>query len=425
MAMCLAYGNQNTVITTEKKRELLHDLLLDQLSEIAGKILVVPPDITRLPSNAGELTKILYQIWLEAKGEQFDILPAIGTHTPMTKSQIKTMFGCLDQANYYDHDWRTDLSQLGQVPSNLVSEVSNGKVDYDIPVAINRRIVEGGYDLILSVGQVIPHEVVGMANGFKNILIGTGGQEMINKSHFLGAADGIERLLGRTNTSVRQIFNYAHDNFLKKIGIIYIMTVMETSKSGETVMRGLFAGDDHQTFEKAAELSQAVNINWLDEPLNQVVVYLDPLEFKSTWLGNKAIYRTRMAMADNGELIVIAPGLKEFGEDPEIDYLIRKYGYSGTDTTLQQVSENKDLQANLSAAAHLIHGTSDGRFRVTYATSDLSREEIEGVGYEWADVNQMISQFNPEQLADGFNGNLFFISNPAQGLWIVKGRNFV
>jgi nickel-dependent lactate racemase len=244
---------------------------------------------------------------------------------------------------------------------------------------------------------------------------------MINKSHFLGAADGIERLLGRTNTSVRQIFNYAHDNFLKKIGIIYIMTVMETSKSGETVMRGLFAGDDHQTFEKAAELSQAVNINWLDEPLNQVVVYLDPLEFKSTWLGNKAIYRTRMAMADNGELIVIAPGLKEFGEDPEIDYLIRKYGYSGTDTTLQQVSENKDLQANLSAAAHLIHGTSDGRFRVTYATSDLSREEIEGVGYEWADVNQMISQFNPEQLADGFNSNLFFISNPAQGLWIVKG----
>jgi len=220
MAMCLAYGNQNTVITTEKKRELLHDLLLDQLSEIAGKILVVPPDITRLPSNAGELTKILYQIWLEAKGEQFDILPAIGTHTPMTKSQIKTMFGCLDQANYYDHDWRTDLSQLGHVPSNLVGEVSNGKVDYDIPVAINRRIVEGGYDLILSVGQVIPHEVVGMANGFKNILIGTGGQEMINKSHFLGAADGIERLLGRTNTSVRQIFNYAHDNFLKKIGII-------------------------------------------------------------------------------------------------------------------------------------------------------------------------------------------------------------
>ena len=421
MAMCLAYGNQNTVITTEKKRELLHDLLLDQLSETAGKILVVPPDITRLPSNAGELTKILYQIWLEAKGEQFDILPAIGTHTPMTKSQIKTMFGCLDQANYYDHDWRTDLSQLGQVPSNLVSEVSNGKVDYDIPVAINRRIVGGGYDLILSVGQVIPHEVVGMANGFQNILIGTGGQEMINKSHFLGAADGIERLLGRTNTSVRQIFNYAHDNFLKKIGIIYIMTVMETSKSGEMVMRGLFAGDDHQTFEKAAELSQAVNINWLDEPLNQVVVYLDPLEFKSTWLGNKAIYRTRMAMADNGELIVIAPGLKEFGEDPEIDYLIRKYGYSGTDTTLQQVSENKDLQANLSAAAHLIHGTSDGRFRVTYATSDLSREEIEGVGYEWADVNQMISQFNPEQLADGFNGNLFFISNPAQGLWIVKG----
>ena len=421
MATYLAHGNQNTVITIEKKCELLRGLLLDQLGGIGGKILVVPPDITRLPSNAGELTKILYQIWLETKGKQFDILPAIGTHTPMTKNQIKIMFGDLDRANYYDHNWRTDLSQLGHIPSYLVNEVSNGKVDYDIPVAVNRRIVEGGYDLILSIGQVIPHEVVGMANGFKNILIGTGGWEMIHKSHFLGAADGIERLLGQINTSVRQIFNYARDNFLKKIGIIYIMTVMEASKSGDMIMRGLFVGDDHQTFEKAAKLSQVVNINWLDKPLKQVVVYLDPLEFKSTWLGNKAIYRTRMAIADDGELIVIAPGLKEFGEDPEIDYLIRKYGYSGTNTTLQQVSENEDLQTNLSAAAHLIHGTSDGRFHVTYATSGLSREEIEGVGYEWADVNQMISQFNIGQLASGFNDDLFFINNPAQGLWITKG----
>ncbi|MBB17715.1 D-mannonate epimerase [Candidatus Poribacteria bacterium] len=421
MATYLAYGNPNAVITTEKKCELLHDLLLNQLSGIGGKILVVPPDITRLPSNAGELTKILYQIWSETKGNQFDILPAIGTHTPMTKSQIKTMFGDLNQASYYDHNWRTGLSPLGEIPSDLVSEVSDGKVDYDISVAVNQRIIEGGYDLILSIGQVIPHEVAGMANGFKNVLIGTGGQEMINKSHFLGAADGIERLLGQTNTSVRQIFNYAHNNFLKKIGIIYIMTVMETSKSGKTIMRGLFAGNDHQTFEKAAKLSQTVNIDWLEKPLNQVVVYLDPIEFKSTWLGNKAIYRTRMAISDNGELIIVAPGLKEFGEDPEIDYLIRKYGYSGTETTLQQVLENEDLQANLSAAAHLIHGTSDGRFRVTYATSELSREEIESVGYEWADVNQVMSKFNIEQLTGGFNNELFFISNPAQGLWIAKG----
>ena len=217
MATYLAHGNQNTVITIEKKCELLRGLLLDQLGGIGGKILVVPPDITRLPSNARELTKILYQIWLETKGKQFDILPAIGTHTPMTKNQIKIMFGDLDRANYYDHNWRTDLSQLGHIPSYLVNEVSNGKVDYDIPVAVNRRIVEGGYDLILSIGQVIPHEVVGMANGFKNILIGTGGWEMIHKSHFLGAADGIERLLGQINTSVRQIFNYARDNFLKKL----------------------------------------------------------------------------------------------------------------------------------------------------------------------------------------------------------------
>ena len=126
MATYLAYGNPNAVITTEKKCELLHDLLLNQFSGIGEKILVVPPDITRLPSNAGELTKILYQIWSETKGKQFDILPAIGTHTPMTKSQIKTMFGDLNQASYYDHNWRTGLSPLGEIPSDLVSEVSDG-----------------------------------------------------------------------------------------------------------------------------------------------------------------------------------------------------------------------------------------------------------------------------------------------------------
>jgi hypothetical protein len=82
----------------------------------------------------------------------------------------------------------------------------------------------------------------------------------------------------------------------------------------------------------------------------------------STWLGNKAVYRTRMAMADGGELIILAPGVKEFGEDHEIDRLIRKYGYRGTPATLAAVKANEELRNNLSAAAHLIHGSSEGRF---------------------------------------------------------------
>ena len=422
MSTYIAHGEKNTVITTEEKRALLHEAFL-KLGGIPKKILVIPPDITRLHSNAGELTRILYELWDTANGTTFDILPAIGTHAPMTEAQIAEMYGDLPKATYYVHNWRSGLHHFGEVPSEFVQEVSGGKLDYSIPIAVNRRLVEGDYELIISVGQVIPHEVIGIANGFKNILIGTGGVETINKSHFLGAVDGMERLMGRTDTSVRRVLNYAHANYLKQLGILYVMSVMDADTTGARVMRGLYIGDDAQTFETAAELSRAVNMTFLDAPLSKVVVYLDPREFKSTWLGNKAIYRTRMAMADDGELIIIAPGLREFGEDAEIDRLIRKYGYRGTPVTLNAVSENSELQENLSAAAHLIHGSTEGRFKVVYATEHLTQTEIESVGYQWAPVNEISAKYNPETLVDGFNDRgFFYISEPGQGLWALRSR---
>ena len=426
MSTYVAHGGKDTVITSEEKRALLHEALL-KLGGIPKKILVIPPDITRLHSNAGELTQLLYELWDTANGTTFDILPAIGTHAPMTEAQIAEMYGDLPKATYHVHNWRTGLHHFGEVPSEFVQEVSGGKLDYSIPVAVNRHLVGAGspspYELIISVGQVIPHEVIGIANGFKNILVGAGGVEMINKSHFLGAVDGMERLMGRTDTSVRRVLNYAHANYLKQLGILYVMSVMDADTTGERVMRGLYIGDDAQTFETAAELSRAVNMTFLDAPLSKVVVYLDPREFKSTWLGNKAIYRTRMAMADDGELIIIAPGLREFGEDAEIDRLIRKYGYRGTPATLNAVSENPELQENLSAAAHLIHGSTERRFKVTYATEYLTQTEIESVGYQWAPLDEVIAEYNPETLADGFNDDgFFYISEPGQGLWALRSR---
>ncbi len=420
MATYIAHGGKDTTITTEQKRALLHEALF-KLGGIPKRILVVPPDITRLHSNAGELTRLLYELWETANGTTFDILPAIGTHSPMTEVQITEMYGTLPKAQYHIHHWRTGLYHFGEVPSEFIREVSGGKLNYSIPVTVNKRLVEGNYDLIISVGQVIPHEVVGIANGFKNILVGTGGVEMINKTHFLGAVDGMERLMGRTDTSVRRVLNYAHTHFLKQLGIVYVMSVMDVDINGNRVMRGLYIGDDAQTFEDAAELSRRVNMTFLDKPLSKTFVYLDPKEFKSTWLGNKAIYRTRMAMKDKGELIIIAPGLREFGEDAEIDRLIRKYGYHGTPTTLNSVEENAELQENLSAAAHLIHGSTEGRFKVVYATEHLSKEEIESVGYEWAPIDAILTKYNPETLVDGYNDDdLFYISEPGQGLWTLR-----
>jgi len=232
-------------------------------------------------------------------------------------------------------------------------------------------------------------------------------------------------MMGRADTPVRKVLNYASENFAKQLPIVYVLTVVEAVE-GEQITRGLFIGDDVECFNLAAELSLKVNFQMLDKPLSKVVVYLDPAEFKSTWLGNKSIYRTRMAMADDGELVVLAPGLAEFGEDPEIDRLIRKYGYIGTDRVLELVKTSDDLKANLSAAAHLIHGSSEGRFKIIYCPGKLTKEEIESVNFRYADLGEMMKKYNPEKLKDGFNTvdgeDIYYISNPGMGLWSFKDR---
>ncbi len=413
-------GSENENLSAEDLKEGLFQAL-DALGA-QKKVLAIPPDITRFYSRAGELTEFAWQYY----GETLTgILPALGTHFAMTEAEMDRMFGDVPHALFRKHDWRNDLVTLGRVPGDFVKEVSGGKVDFDWPAQVNRLLVDGGFDLILSIGQVVPHEVVGMANHNKNIFVGTGGAEGINKSHFLGAVYGMERMMGRADTPVRRVLNYASDHFAKDMPIVYVLTVVEAAKDGQAV-RGLFVGDDVECFERAAELSLKVNFQMLDKPLNKVVVYLEPEEFKSTWLGNKSIYRTRMAMADGGELIVLAPGLKEFGEDPEIDRLIRKYGYVGTPKVLALVEQNEDLQNNLSAAAHLIHGSSEGRFSVTYCPGHVSRDKIESVNFAYADLEEMITRYNPKKLKDGFNTvggeDIFYISNPGMGLWASQER---
>ena len=405
--------------------------LFEALEKIGKKrrVLVIPPDYTRLPSRAGELTEYAWQYYGDALK---DVLPALGTHSPMTAHQIAHMFGSLPASLIREHDWRNDVITLGMVPASFVKEVSEGAVDFPWPAQVNKLLQDGNFDLILSVGQVVPHEVVGMANYNKNIFVGTGGVEGINKSHFVGAAYGMERMMGHADTPVRRIFNYASEHFANHLPIVYVQTVVGLDKSdGKVKCRGLFIGDDFEVFDKAAKLALEVNFEMLDRPLKKVVVYLDPTEFKSTWLGNKSIYRTRMAIDDKGELIVIAPALKEFGEDKEIDRLIRKYGYYGTPATLKACDENEELRKNLSAAAHLIHGSSEGRFSITYCPGkgkdNLTQTEIESVGFSYADIEEVTADYNPEKLKDGFNimpdgEEIFYISNPALGLWAYRER---
>lgn len=422
----MLYAETGSLITKLDKAQL-RTLLFQALDKIGPRkrVLVIPPDFTRFHSHAGLLTQFAWEYYGEALQA---VLPALGTHSPMTPQQIHEMFGEMPLSLFKDHDWRNDVITLGTVPPDYVSELTEGKLDFDWPVQVNRLLVEGNFDLILSVGQVVPHEVIGMANYNKNIFVGCGGAVAINRSHYVGAVYGMERIMGRADTPVRRLFNYGSDHFGHLLPqIVYIQTVVGRAQEGGLAVRGLYVGSDIEVFNKAAALSLEVNFQMVPKPFKKCVVYLDPSEFKSTWLGNKAIYRTRMAMADGGELLILAPGVKEFGEDHQIDKLIRKYGYFGTEKTLAAVRANKELQDNLGAAAHLIHGSSESRFHITYAPGHLTRQEIEGAGFAYADLKQTLARYNPETLKDGLNTlpdgeEIYYISNPAIGLWAVRER---
>jgi nickel-dependent lactate racemase len=415
-------GSENDVFDEKALREGL----FEALTKLGGrsKVLAIPPDFTRAHSHAGILTRLAWEFY----GKKLtDILPALGTHSAMAEERIESMYGNTPLNLFRVHDWRKDVVTLGEVPSDFIYQQSEGRLDYAWKVQVNRLLVEGGFDLILSVGQVVPHEVSGMANYNKNVFVGTGGPESINKSHFLGAVYGMERIMGRADNPVRRLFNYAGDHFARSLPIVYVLTVVAQDSAGKLRVRGLYIGDDKECFDLAAALSLKVNFHMIKEPLHKVVVYLDPSEFKSTWLGNKSIYRTRMAIADSGELIVLAPALKEFGEDEQIDVLIRKYGYVGTPKVLEFVRKSDELKSNLGAAAHLIHGSSEGRFSVTYCPGYLTKEEIESVNFKYADLDQMLKKYDPEKLVDGYNAlpggeNIFYISNPALGLWAHRDR---
>jgi nickel-dependent lactate racemase len=297
----------------------------------------------------------------------------------------------------------------------------------------------GNFSLTLSIGQVVPHEVAGMANHGKNLFVGTGGKEAIDKSHFAGAAFGMEKIMGRADTPVRALF----DEGLRRYGnlmppILWVLTVVgarteEQAKAagkprGSLAVRGLYIGFGRECFEKAAELALEVNVNLMPEPVKKAVVYLEPEEYRTTWLGNKAVYRTRMVIEDGGELLVLAPALERFGEDMGVDALIRKHGYRPSAEIIAKTKSDAELAGNLSAAAHLIHGSSEGRFTVRYCPGDkLSRKEIESVGFEWGDLKEAEARYDTNTLSMGWNTHtdgerFFYVPNPGLGLWAERKR---
>ena len=406
----------------------LQELLLQSLEgRKPDRVLIIPPDFTRYYSNAGAITNFYYHI-LKDRGCDVDILIAQGTHEALTEDLFAKMYGDIPYNVMVPHRWREDTVKIGEVPADYIREVTEGIWDEeeDLPVEVNRRLMDPSYDLVLSVGQVVPHEVIGMANHAKNIFVGVGGRENINKSHMIGAVFGMERVMGKDFSPVRKIFDYSLEHFLKDVPILFVLTVT-TAPEDVIVTHAVMIGDERIALEDAIREAQKHNLDFLDRPIRKCVVYMNPDEFHTTWVANKSIYRTRMAMADGGELIVLAPGVRKFGEDPVQDEIIRKYGYPGRLKILELFRKNKELRENMGTAAHLIHGSSDGRFTVTYAVKEISRGEIESVHFQSASYDEMIKRYPPEELRYGWNlmpdgEEIFFIPNPALGLWADRSR---
>jgi nickel-dependent lactate racemase len=381
--------------------------------------------LTRAHSGAGWITETLYKL-LPADCD-IHVIPTLGQHVPHTPEENAWMFGSIPNERIHAHDWRNGVSRVGIIPAERVKESTGGVADWEIPVDLNSMLMDERWDLIINVGHVVPHEVLGFANHNKNYFIGLGGKETICNSHMAAAVYGIENNLGNLITPLRACYNWAEDNFLGRLPDVYLQIVMHRDENNNLVHSGIYVGDDLETYLMAARASRARNITTFDEPVQKIVAVMQADEFRSTWVANKAVYRTRMAIADDGELLIIAPGLERFGEQKEVDDLIRKYGYRTTPEILELYKKNRDMQDIAHATAHLMHGSSEGRFTIRYAPKSLTRAEIEGVNYQYCDLNEALRRYNPETMKEGWNvmpdgEKVFFISTPSAGLWSTKAK---
>ncbi len=388
------------------------------------RVLLLPPDITRAHSGSGWITEELYKIFSHTA--DVHLIPTLGQHVPHTPEQNRWMFGSVPEEKIHAHDWKNGSRTIGEIPAEYVREVSEGRADWAIPVSLNTLLLDGEWDLILNVGHVVPHEVLGFANHNKNYFIGLGGKPMICASHMMAACCGIENNLGCLITPLRDCYNRAETEFLGHLPDAYLEVVMAYDEAGKLGHTGFYVGDDLETYLDAARASRTQNITVVP-PLKKVVAVMQGDEFYSTWVANKAVYRTRMAMADGGELLILAPGLERFGEQPDVDELIRKYGYTGTENIMKLWKTEPILQNLTHGTAHLIHGSSEGRFRITYAPGHLSEADMKSVNFGYADLAEMQRRYDPAVMKNGFNTmpdgeEVYYISTPSAGLWATKEK---
>ena len=284
-------GDEGREISVDELRMMVGEIVATELAD-ARRVLLVPPDSSRLYSRAGVITGFLYE-QLSARGAEVAVLPALGSHSAVTVDEAELLFeGRVPFDRIHRHRWRDGVTRLGEISAAEVAAISGSRMSGPVPVEIDNLLLSG-WDVVVSVGQVVPHEVVGMANYSKNLVIGLGGAATINGSHFLSSICGMENVIGRAHNPVRDLVDAAFDRFVApQVPVLWILTVVQDTTAG-TVHRGLFVGRGRSgesggaAYRAAADLAFRCNIDLLEQPLCRVACWLNPDEFKTTWTGEQ------------------------------------------------------------------------------------------------------------------------------------------
>lgn len=322
------------------------------------RVLVLTPDATRtcpLPMMIRAIREVI-----GARCAKLDFMVALGTHTPLPEKDLLALYGIspeqrreeFGQSDFFNHRWELPATfvRIGQLAAAEIAEISGGLLNQTVPIDINKKIFE--YDLLLILGPVFPHEVVGFSGGAKYLFPGISGGEFLHLFHWLGALITCSGIIGVKDTPVRRVINRAIQNI--KIPIHCLSMVV----TGRNSLCGLYAGDVHNTWAAAADLSAKIHVIHKEKPF-RIVLGQAPGMYDEIWVGGKVSYKLEQVVADGGTLIIYAPHIREISRT--WGQYIEKIGYHVRDYFLAQMENFKDIP--LGVLAHSTHVRGTGTFQ--------------------------------------------------------------
>jgi nickel-dependent lactate racemase len=349
------------------------------------RVLVIIPDGTRtmpMPLMAAALEETV-----AARAGQLDYLVALGTHTPMSDAQLTALLGQpvsggrFGTHRVFNHRWDdpATFADLGVIPGADIAELTGGRLEQDVPVALNRLVTE--YDHVLICGPVFPHEVVGFSGGTKYLFPGIAAPPIIHFTHWLGALITSTTVIGTADTPVRAVIDRAASLLPTPLSLLALVVTHEH-------VAGVFCGEVHDAWARAAALSARRHIVWVDRPFDRVLAVM-PAMYDDLWVAAKGTYKTETAVADGGEVVIYAPHVREVSHVHGA--LIEEIGYHCRDYFLEQWERFRHYPGGI--LAHSTHvkglGTYDAssgvetpRIQVTLATAiDADRCARINLGY--------------------------------------------